>query len=154
MKTIRQIPASVFVVALLVFTGFFSFIGTGQGAEAVLSTAPSSSRNPLIGEMRTLDVAFRNIVSDVALGERTGVRSAIASMHGTMEATHEGIHGGTVALPKNGDRMAEFMKRDHKFHEMLEALDHAAERNHPQEMLRITKQLLDGCVQCHRLFRK
>jgi hypothetical protein len=29
---------------------------------------------------------------------------------------------------------------------MLEALDRAAGHNHQQEMLRITKQLLDGCV--------
>ncbi len=140
----------VFAVPLAIF---FAFTPLTQAADTA-STSAASAPNPLIEEMLTLDKAFRDIVSAVALGDAARTRTAIASMHGTMEKTHEGVHAGTVVLPKNKERLPEFIKRDHKFHEMLEALDGAAARNHPQEMLRIPKLLLDGCVQCHRMFRK
>ena len=152
MKSVSH--TGVLVVTLLLAAGFPALVDADSGAPAVPPSAPTSAPNPLIEEMRTLDVAFRSIVSAVALDDAGGTRTAIASLHGTMEKTHEGIHAGTVVVPKNRDRLPEFIKRDHKFHEMLEALDRAAERNHSQEMLRITKLLLDGCVQCHRVFRK
>ncbi len=151
MKTVRHRNSRVRACTLQVLIGLLALWGTGYGAD---TTTPAPSPNPLLVEMRTLDSAFRNIVSAVALGEREVVRTEVASMHGSMEKTHEGIHAGTVVLPKNRDRLPEFAKQDRKFHEMLEALDSAAERNHPQEMLRITKLLLDGCVRCHHMFRK
>lgn len=119
-----------------------------------LSPTPGTAPNPLIEEMMTLDSVFRDIVSAVALADAEKVQKALAPMHGAMEKTHEGIHAGTVTIPKNAARMNEFVKRDRKFHEMLEALDRAAGHNHQQEMLRITKQLLDECVQCHSAFRR
>jgi cytochrome c556 len=141
------------VITFLVVVGFHASMNTAPAADSVPPPPIPSPSNPLIEEMRTLDKAFRDIVSAVALNDAGSARAAIASMHGAMEKTHEGIHEGTVVLPLNGGRIAEFVERDRKFHEMLEAMDLAANRNHPQEMLRITKLLLDGCVQCHRMFR-
>ena len=110
--------------------------------------------NPLVEEMNTLDNAFRDIVSAVALSDTAKVHASLQAMQGTMEKTHEGMHTGTVVLPKNASHIKEFIERDNKFHEKLDALDRAARRNNLREMLRITKQLLDGCVQCHQTFRK
>jgi cytochrome c556 len=74
-------------------------------------------------------------------------------MHGTMEKTHEGMHHGTVKVPKNAARVKEFVDLDKQFHARLESLSAAAHRNDQQAMLKLTKDLLDGCVQCHRTFR-
>jgi cytochrome c556 len=154
MKRIRY--AGALFAALFLFVGLPASPGAEKGANAVLSPAPSTlpGANPLIEEMLTLDSAFRDIVSAVALGDTEKVRKALASLHGAMEKTHEGIHEGIVTLPKNSARNSEFVERDRRFHEMLESLDRAAGRDHKPEMLRITKLLLDGCVQCHARFRK
>jgi cytochrome c556 len=120
----------------------------------VQEAAQPSATNALVDEMKTLDNAFRDIVSAVALSDTAKVHEALQSMHGAMEKTHEGMRAGTVILPKNATRSKEFIERDKKFHEKLDALDRAVRRNNPREMLRITKQLLDGCVLCHQTFRK
>ena len=148
--------AVVLFTALLLFAGLPALVCAGHDNDTsrALSPSTSSAPNPLIEEMLTLDSVFRNIVSAVALADAAQVQKVMAPLHGAMEKTHEGIHAGTVTLPKNAVRLNEFVERDRKFHEMLEALDRAAGHNHQQEMLRITKQLLDGCVQCHRTFRK
>jgi cytochrome c556 len=117
-------------------------------------TAQVASANPLIEEMMVLDKAYRDIVSAVALGDDESVRKALETVHGAMEKTHAGMHAGTVALPKNANREKEFVEQDRKFHDKLEALEHASHHKNQREMQRITKQLLDGCVQCHQTFRK
>jgi len=113
----------------------------------------AAGANPLVEEMRILDRAFRDIVSAVSLGDTDAVRKALEPMHGTMEKTHEGVHAGTVVILKNADRIAEFERLDRAFHAKLDALGRAAHHKNNKEMLRITKQLLEGCVQCHTRFR-
>lgn len=118
------------------------------------ATAPTSpSDNPLIEEMVKLDAVFREVVSGVSLGDGARVHQALEAMHGTMEKTHEGVHHGTVKIPKNSGRLKEFVDLDKKFHAKLDTLAQAAHKNDQQAMLKLTKELLDGCVQCHRTFR-
>ncbi len=112
-----------------------------------------SGTNPLIEEMTLLDRAYRDIVSAVSLGNAEAVHTALESTHGTMKNTHEGLKTGDVSLRKNAKRIVEFKTMDREFHAKLEALDRAAHHNNQKEMLRITKLLLDGCVQCHTKFR-
>lgn len=71
-----------------------------------------------------------------------------------MEKTHEGVHAGTVKTPKNPAKVKEFVKMDKEFHSKLETLAHAAQKNDQKKKLLLTKQLLDGCVSCHQMFRK
>jgi cytochrome c556 len=111
------------------------------------------SDNPLIDEMVKLDAAFRDVVSGVSLGDGTRVHQALKAMHGTMEKTHEGMHRGIVKVPKNPARVKEFVDLDEKFHAKLETLSIVAQKNDQQAMLKLTKELLDKCVQCHRTFR-
>jgi cytochrome c556 len=118
------------------------------------ATAPAvHDENPLIEEMTKLDTVFREVVSGVSLGDGARVHKALETMHGTMEKTHEGMHHGTVKVPKNAARVKEFVDLDKKFHARLESLSAAAHQNDQQAMLKLTKELLDGCVQCHRTFR-
>jgi cytochrome c556 len=113
----------------------------------------STGTNPLTEEMVKLDKVFHEVVSGVALGDGDRVQKAVESMHGTMEKTHEGVHHDTVRLPKNADRMEDFVRQDMQFHGDLEKLATAAGKNDRDEMLRLAKKLLDQCVACHREFR-
>ncbi len=148
---------TVYVLSLIIV------LGLGGGHPAIShedqvghanNSAPIPGANPLIEEMTTLDRIFRDVVSAVVLGNGAVVHKALGLMHGAMEKTHEGIHTGFVTLPKNNERMTEFVRMDKQFHEKLEALADAGRRSNQKEMLSLTKQLLDRCVQCHRIFRK
>lgn len=110
--------------------------------------------NALIEEMQILDHAFQQVVSAVSLGDGAKVSEALESMHGTMEKTHEAVHEGAVRIPKNAHRQKEFVKMDKEFHRNLERLAEAGKKNDQAKMLSLTKKLLDGCVNCHRDFRK
>jgi cytochrome c556 len=146
---------TVYFFALLLLAGFPSLLCYAHDeGHVVHGSAEHPATNPLIEEMLTLDNAFRDIISAVALNDTAKVQAALQSMSGAMEKTHAGMHTGTVTLPKNASRSKEFIEKDKRFHEKLEALDRAARRDNQREMLRITKQLLDGCVQCHQTFRK
>ncbi len=113
----------------------------------------AAGKNPLIEEMVKLDGVFREVVSAVSLGDAAKVHAALEPMHGTMEKTHEGVHSGAVRIPKNSDRLDEFLQRDKEFHGNLEALARAAHAGDQQTMLVLTKKLLDECVNCHHTFR-
>lgn len=119
-----------------------------------MHAASDTGVNPLVEEMVQLDEVFRAVVSGVALGEGERVHAALESMHGVMEKTHEGVHAGKVTTPKNPKKVKEFVKMDRDFHAKLETLAHAAQKDDQKKMLALTKQLLDGCVSCHQMFRK
>lgn len=119
-----------------------------------MHAAADNGANPLIEEMVQLDEVFRSVFSGVALGDGERVHAAIESMHGAMEKTHEGVKAGKVTIPKNSGKVKEFVKMDKDFHARLETLAHAAHKNDQKKMLALTKQLLDGCVSCHQMFRK
>ncbi len=140
-KRILAIPVILYLVSLPYI------LSAGQDVH------PYSAENPLITEMIILDKTFREIVSAVALGDSVRVHKALESMHGTKEKTHKGIHSGVVKIPKNADRIEEFVKLDEAFHRDLEVLAHAAHENNQKRMLSLTKKLLNSCVNCHQTFR-
>lgn len=122
-------------------------------AQETKHEAAAEAVNPLIEEMRQLDGVFRDIVSGVSLGDGKAVHAAIEKMHGTMEKTQEAVHEGHVKVPRNANRIKEFVALDKEFHGNLEKLAHAAHANNQQKMLGLTKKLMDGCVKCHSVFR-
>jgi cytochrome c556 len=71
-----------------------------------------------------------------------------------MEKTHEAVHKGAVHIPRNADRIQEFLKMDKQFHTDLDSLAAAAAKNDAKTMLDLAKKLMDGCVSCHQKFRK
>jgi cytochrome c556 len=155
MKKKTSIKFATFLIALS-FAALPALLAAGQNVNSHSHHDKSShsGANPLIEEMIILDNVFREVVSAVSLGDGERVHKALHHMHGTMEKTHEGVHAGTVKIPKNAQRIDEFVKMDKEFHGNLEALAHAAHKNDQKEMLSLTKKLLDGCVNCHQTFRK
>lgn len=110
--------------------------------------------NPLIEEMHSLDNSIREIVSAVATAEGERVIRSIESLHGLREKTHHAIESGMIRLPKNQHRVREFLKLDMKFHAELDLLLKAARKNNQRKMLVLTNKILEGCVNCHRVFKK
>ncbi|MBZ0221110.1 MAG: cytochrome c [Candidatus Methylomirabilis sp.] len=147
MKTV-----SAFITAALLFAA--TGIASAADDRHKHHSAPKpNTANALIEEMRTLDAAFREIVSAAALGDGHRVHQAIETLHGTMEKTQEALHHGKVKLRKNASKVKEFERMDHEFHADLEALAKAAHSSDMQRMGSITKKLLDGCISCHNVFR-
>lgn len=154
-KRLKKIAALSVLLSLALMASAFSADDNSRHHHPAPSSGDKASdANPLIEEMIKLDAVYHEIVSGVSLGDGARVHKAIESMHGAMEKTHEGVHEGTVQLQKNARRLAEFVKMDKNFHHDLETLAHAARKNDRKAMLSLTKKLLDGCVSCHRTFRK
>lgn len=146
------------VSALISFAAAFTAVAAEEHKHGGMhdhgaAAAKQDGGNPLIEEMQILDSAYREVVSAVSVGDGKRVYEALHSMHGTMEKTHEGVHHGTVKLKKNAAKLETFVKMDKEFHNELEKLADAAQKNDQQKMLVITKGLLDGCVKCHQMFR-
>jgi cytochrome c556 len=114
----------------------------------------SAGRNALVEEMLAHDSAFGKIVSAVALSDSDKVHRSVLSMHSSMDKTREGVRSGSILLPKNASRIADFVDIDLKFRDKLDALDRAARHHNQREMQRIVSLLLSDCVKCHRTFRK
>lgn len=118
------------------------------------ATEDQNTQNPLVEEMRILDNTFKEVVSAVAVGNGSKVNESLESLHGLREKTHKAIKSGIIRLPKNHHRVREFLKLDIRFHTELELLSKAAHKNNQRKMLILTKKLLDGCVNCHRVFKR
>lgn len=127
---------------------------TGAFAPALPGQAQRSAGNPLLDEMTVLDNAIREIVSAVATGDGARVSKALEPVYEARKKTLEAIRSGSLKLPKNGDRVEDFIRRDDSYHAQLSALDRAGQRDDREAMLMITKQLMEGCVSCHRTFYK
>lgn len=152
MSPINQRRA-VYAVLLAGMLVFLNETGASEKDHGHGHGGRSQGKNPLIEEMHILDNAFREVVSAVSIGDGSRVHRALHAMHGTMEKTHEAVHHGDVKIPRNADQAATFVQMDKDFHEKLEKLAVAGKKNNQQEMLFLTKALLDGCVQCHSRFR-
>jgi len=149
----KKIAAGLLLLVMAAVPAAYAAMHEGHD-HSKMHAAADNGPNPLIEEMVQLDEVFRAVVSGVALGDNERVHAALESMHGAMEKTHEGIHAGTVKTPKNPAKVKEFLKMDKEFHAKLETLAHTALKNDQKKMLLLTKQLLDGCVSCHQMFRK
>ncbi len=149
----KIIVSAIGVLFLMIFM-IFPLLSLGEHQHGGDQERKDNGASPLIEEMVRLDAVFRDVVSGVAMGDGRRVHEAIETMHGAMEKTHEGVHHGTVVLRKNAGRLNEFIARDKQFHEKLEQLAHAAQSNNQNKMVVLTKELLDGCVNCHQDFRQ
>jgi hypothetical protein len=148
-------------VSRVLILGSFLLLAVHSGrafsqAEPILS--PPETRlpagNSLVEEMLVIDQGFRDIVSAVSLGDNRQVRSSLEAVHGAAGKTGRGVRAGNFKLPKNSQRIKEFSKIDHGFQEKLKSLGRTAKHKNSKEMVRITKQILDDCVQCHQIFKK
>ena len=96
---------------------------------------------------------MRETISAIAQADGARVVKAVDSIHEPMERTQKAMQAGAISLARNGDRLDEFKRRYNALHAQLETLTRAGNQNNVEAMLMITKQLLEGCVSCHRTYR-
>ncbi len=113
----------------------------------------ATPESPVKVEMRLLDSAFRNLISSLILNNPKGIEASFHEVHKAKLITEKAIEKGEIKLPKNGDKMKEFIEMDEQFHKELEGLLAASGKGDMKKVQDATHRLLDGCVQCHQRFR-
>ncbi len=149
----RNVQAVSLALVLPLFIGHFAAAPAGQSQRSTGITKQRSTANPLVSEMATLDNVMRETVSAIAEADGARVAEAVDAIRGPMQRTQQAIRAGNVTLPKGG-RLDDFQRSYDAFHAQLETLARAGKQNNVEAMLIVTKQLLEGCVNCHRTYRK
>lgn len=115
-------------------------------------TAPAAD-NPVKAEMRLLDKAFKNLIDSLILNNPQAIEESFHEVHMAKATTEAALKRGEIKLPKNSNKMKEFVHMDEQFHGKLEALIEASRKKDMKTVNDVTHKLLNGCVQCHDKFR-
>ena len=104
-------------------------------------------------EMRLLDAAYKNLLDAILLDTPEAIEPPFHEVHRAKMATEKALHAGKVKLPKNGDKLDEFVEMDEAFHGKLKKLLGAARKKDRKGIQDSAHEILDSCVQCHTRFR-
>ncbi len=125
------------------------------GVSSLSQTQPRTGVNLVKEEMLALDPAFKKIIDAVVLGNMKIIKPASEELHEAREEVEKAVQAGQkIALPKNQEKLQEFLNLDDKFHEEFEVLEKAAEAGNKKVVLTQVHKLLDACVVCHERFKK
>ncbi len=138
----------IFILATTLFMviGFAAKVSAGD-------VKTQTTDSPVKTEMILLDSAFKNLIGSLVLNNLKDIEEPFHDVHAAREKTEEAIKKGKVVLPKNNEKMKEFIEMDEQFHRKLEALIHASRKGDMKKARQVTHDLLDACVQCHAKFR-
>ena len=114
--------------------------------------APAAD-NPVKVEMRLLNDAFKNLLVSLILNNPGAIEEPFHEVHRAKANTEKALEKGEIKLPKNSNKMKEFIHMDEQFHGKLEALIEASRKGDMKAVQDVTHKLLNGCVQCHNKFR-
>ncbi|MEK6725559.1 MAG: hypothetical protein AABY54_03285 [Deltaproteobacteria bacterium] len=114
--------------------------------------APAAD-NPVKVEMRLLNDAFKNLLDSLILNNPGAIEEPFHEVHRAKANTEKALEKGEIKLPKNSNKMKEFIHMDEQFHGKLEALIEASRKGDMKAVQDVTHKLLNGCVQCHNKFR-
>ena len=109
--------------------------------------------NPVKVEMRLLNDAFKNLLDSLILNNPGAIEEPFHEVHRAKANTEKALEKGEIKLPKNSNKMKEFIHMDEQFHGKLEALIEASRKGDMKAVQDVTHKLLNGCVQCHNKFR-
>jgi len=113
----------------------------------------ASGVSPVKIEMRLLNDAFKNLIDSLILNTPEGIEEPFHEVHKAKANTEAALEKGEIKLPKNGDKMKQFVEMDEQFHKKLEILIEASRKKDMKTVQETTHKLLNGCVQCHSKFR-
>lgn len=119
--------------------------------EAKPVATPADS--PVKAEMRLLNDAFKNLLDSLLLNNPKAIEEPFHEVHKAKANTEKALEKGEIKLPKNGDKMKQFVELDEQFHKKLEVLIEASRKADMKKVQAVTHKLLDGCVGCHTKFR-
>jgi len=123
------------------------------GHDMHMAPDSASAADAVKHEMRLLDKAFKNLIDSLLLDTPEAIEAPFHDVHRAKMATEKALHAGKVKLPKNGDKLDEFVAMDEAFHGKLKKLLGAAGRKDRKGIEASAHDILGGCVQCHNRFR-
>jgi cytochrome c556 len=126
-------------------------LGTAVVHAEEAKTAPAES--PVKAEMRLLDKAFKNLLDSLILNTPEAIEEPFHEVHKAKMNTEKALEKGEIKLPKNNDKIKQFVHMDKDFHKKLENLIEASRKKDMKTVQETTHKLLNGCVQCHSKFR-
>ena len=109
--------------------------------------------NAVRAEMRLLDKAFKNAIDGLLLNRPEIIEQPFHEVHKAKMNTEKAIKKGNIKLPKNSNKLKEFVELDEAFHEKLVGLLKASRKKDMNAVKTSIDEILDGCVQCHNKFR-
>lgn len=135
-----------------------AFVSVALGSAAMVNAAEvkpveTPANSPVKTEMKLLDAAFKNLINSLILNDPKAIEGPFHEVHMAKANTEKAIEKGELKLPKNGDKMKEFVRMDEEFHGKLVAVIMASRKGDMKGVKDATHQILDGCVQCHNKFR-
>ena len=149
----RIITASTIALSLTLAASAWAQEDEHAGHDKHPATNSVPAENALIHEMRLLDKAFKNLIDSLLLDTPEAIEAPFHDVHRAKMATEKALHAGKVKLPKNGDKLDEFVEMDEAFHGKLKKLLGAAGKKDRKGIEASTHEILDSCVQCHSKFR-
>ena len=148
----RIITALTITVSLILTTsGWAQEDHSSHSKHAVKDAAPAE--NAVKHEMRLLDAAYKNLIDSILLDTPEMIEPPFHEVHRAKMATEKALHDGKVKLPKNGDKLHEFVEMDEAFHGKLKKLLGAARKKDRKGIQESAHEILDSCVKCHSRFR-
>ena len=123
----------------------------GHDQHTAVEAAPAE--DAVKHEMRLLDAAYKNLLDSILLDTPEAIEAPFHEVHRAKMATEKALHAGKVKLPKNGDKLDEFVEMDEAFHGKLKKLLGAARKKDRKGIQDSAHEILDSCVQCHTRFR-
>jgi len=130
----KEIIAAVTVSILLILTPLLNAEET-EGA--------------LKEEMRLLTAAYKNLIDAIVLDRPETIEGPFHAVHMAKMNTEKALRAGRITLPKNGDQLEAFAKRDEAFHDKLKKLLGAARRKDRAAIMESAHEILNGCITCH-----
>lgn len=121
---------------------------------AAVHAEEAKADSPVKAEMRLLDKAFKDLIDSLVLNTPEAIEEPFHEVHMAKANTEKALEKGEIKLPKNNDKMKQFIDMDEQFHKKLEHLLEAARKKDMKAVQEVAHKLLNGCVQCHNKFRK
>lgn len=115
--------------------------------------AEPSTGNPVRDEMIALRAAYNTLIDAILHNKPGTVEEAFHKVHEKRQATEKALEAGQVKLPRNGDKLEEFIKLDEEFHSTIEKTVEAAGAGDREELTRQAQDMLGGCVKCHQQYK-
>lgn len=137
----------IFILSVMVSVVLQTTAGYTEEAKA------KENESPIKVEMRLLNAAFINLVTALVLNNPKAIEEPFHEVHKAKAGTEKAIKKGGLKLPKNSDKMMQFVEMDERFHKEMEALIAASRKGDMKKIQDVTHRFLDGCVQCHTMFR-
>ena len=130
-------------------------VGAAAAGAWAADAGPPETKAPnaVQHEMRELALAMQVTLNAIANNTLGDVTPAIHKVHGARDLTEAALKDKLVVLPKNGDKLAAFIKEDEAFHNELVKLVKAARANDLTAATRQFGVVMNGCTACHSKYR-